>query len=228
MRILVIEDDMPLANALEVLLRQHDFEVDVASTAFAAMDVALSNAYNCLVVDVMLPDGNGIDLVQQLRELKCTTPALMLTARNSLTDRVQGLNAGADDYLGKPFDNEELVARVIALLRRSSTVHTFDAVTVGHATLYRNSRTLSYKKQILELSSKEFALLEALMRHPGQVLTRDILIQNVWGPDSEVADNALDTYIYFLRKKCSELGLRNFIRTIRGEGYLCVSEKGIK
>ncbi|WP_231493621.1 response regulator transcription factor [Alicyclobacillus macrosporangiidus] len=217
---LVIEDDVRLARALKDLLQKHEFEVDHTHTVFNAIDLALTNAYDCIVVDVMLPDGDGMDLVSKVRKLKIHTPILMLTARNEPADRVNGLNAGADDYLGKPFDSSEFIARIEALIRRAGGYTSVDDVTLGQATLHRNSRTLEYHGNILELSSKEYSLLECLMRHPNQVLTRDQLIHHVWGPDADLADNALDTYVYFLRKKCAQLGIKNIIKTVRGQGYM--------
>jgi DNA-binding response OmpR family regulator len=220
LRVLVIEDDFHLARAVADLLQKHYFEVDLASTVFTAIDLALTNAYDCIVVDVMLPDGDGIDLVAKLRKLQIHTPVLMLTARNEPVDRVNGLNAGADDYLGKPFNSGELIARIEALIRRAGGYTSIDDVTYGQVTLHRNSRTLEYRGNILELSSKEYLLLECLMRHPNQVLERDQLIHHVWGPDADLADNALDTYVYFLRKKCAQLGIKNIIKTVRGQGYM--------
>jgi DNA-binding response OmpR family regulator len=224
LRILVIEDERSLAHALRDLLENHGYETDLVETVFDGIERASSNAYDCLVVDVMLPDGDGFELISELRQLDCLTPALILTARNDTTDRIRGLNAGADDYLGKPFDSEELVARIQALVRRSGMQKAIDTLRFGAVTLYRNSRTLEYQQQVLELSSKEFMLLEYFIRHPGQVLTRDQLIYHLWGPEAEVADNALDTYVYFLRKKCGKIGLKKLIRTIRGEGYTLDSE----
>jgi DNA-binding response OmpR family regulator len=220
LRILLIEDDVGLARAVSELLQQNGFTVDVVDTAFSAIDLALTNAYDCIVADVMLPDGDGIELVAELRRLEIVTPVLMLTARNEPADRVSGLNAGADDYLGKPFDSSELVARIEALIRRSSGYTPIDTLSCGQAVLHRNSRTLEVNGKILELSSKEYLLLECLMRHPNQVLDRDQLIHHVWGPDADLADNALDTYVYFLRKKCAELGIKNIIKTVRGQGYM--------
>lgn len=214
-----MEDEPVLADALRTLFTRHHCEVDVAATAFDAFDAASTGAYDCLVVDVRLPDGNGIELVAQLRESGCTTPALVLTVQNSIDDRVRGLNAGADDYLGKPFDAEELVARVNALVRRTAGCNSLDQLVYGRAILYRRSRMLAIGSAVITLSSKEFLLLEYLLRHPGQVLTRDQLLAHVWGPDAEVADNALDTYVYFLRKKAAELGWRDMIKTVRGRGY---------
>lgn len=220
MRVLIVEDEQKLAEAVVRLLTQEGYEADIADTVFAGIEAAMSNAYDCLLVDVMLPDGDGMQLVSELRRVECFTPVLMLTARNATSDRVRGLNAGADDYLGKPFEWSELLARVKALVRRAAAHHEVDELEYGKAVLHRNSRTLEVDTRILELSSKEFMLMEYFFRHPKQVLTREQLVSHVWGPDAEVADNALDTYIYFLRKKCANLGLKQVIKTVRGQGYM--------
>ncbi|MCL6445806.1 MAG: response regulator transcription factor [Alicyclobacillus sp.] len=219
MRILVVEDEQVLAEALRTLFIRHAYTADAVSSACDAFDAAMTGGYDCLVVDVRLPDGSGIDLVADLREAGLRTPILVLTVQNELAHRVQGLNAGADDYLGKPFEAEELLARVHALIRRASAgVHT-DKLTYGSAILHSKSRTLEVRSKLISLSSKEFLLLEYLFRHPGQVLTRDQLVAHVWGPDAVVSDHALDTYVYFLRKKAATLGWRNIIETVRGCGY---------
>ena len=220
MRILIVEDEQSLATAVADLLSQQGYEADVSTTYFEGMEAALSNAYDCLLVDVMLPDGDGIEMVDELRKAKCSTPVLVLTARNATSDRVRGLNVGADDYLGKPFEWSELLARIKALVRRSTMRQEADEMVVGRAKLHRNSRTLEVENRMLELSSKEFMLLEYFFRHPKQVLTREQLVSHLWGPDTDVADNALDTYIYFLRKKCGRIGLKQIIKTIRGQGYM--------
>lgn len=220
MRILIVEDEQALANALRDTLDGHGFEVDVTHTVFTGIDAALTNAYDCLVMDVMLPDGNGVESVAQLRQLGCSTPVLLLTALNEPPDRVRGLNAGADDYLGKPFDPDELIARLHAVIRRASSQRELDVLEYGSTQLYRNSRTLQVNGKTLELSSKEFMLLEYLYRNPRQVLSREQLICHLWGPEAEVADNALDTYVYYLRKKCDKMGVPQIIRTIRGQGYM--------
>ncbi len=215
----MVEDEASLARAVQEALSAQQMVVDWAATVEDGFDKAVSGAYDCLVIDVMLPDGSGVDLVRDLREADCATPILMLTVLNETVDRVRGLNAGADDYLGKPFHLEELIARIHALVRRSARDQKVDCLTWGPAILWRASRTLEVNQKSVELSSKEFLLMEYLMRHPGQVLTREQLVMHLWGPDAEVADSALDTYVYFLRRKLARLGLKNFIHTVRGQGY---------
>jgi len=219
MRILLIEDERTLALAIAELMARENIVVDWRATVREGVDAISTGAYDCFVVDLRLPDGNGIDVIREAREMECTTPILVLTVQNETADRVRGLNAGADDYLGKPFDHRELLARVKALVRRATPTQGADEITIDNAVLYRNSRTLAVKDKTAELSSKEFLLLEYMVRNRGQVLTRDQLMAHVWGPDSEVADNALDTYVYFLRKKCDSVGLKSAIQTLRGQGY---------
>lgn len=225
MRLLVVEDELQLQRELLALFQQHGYVVDAVETVFDAVDHGMSMAYDCIVLDYMLPDGNGIDALAQLREADCNTPVLMLTVKNEPKDRVVGLNHGADDYLGKPFHPEELLARVGALVRRAPSIAPEEILTYGKAMLRTRTRTLEYQGKMLELTSKEFALMEALFRHRQQLLTRDQLIAKVWGPDAEVADSALDTYVYFLRKKCANIGWKNAVVTVRGRGYVLQPEE---
>lgn len=224
MRLLIVEDEHELQRELVRLFEHEGFQVDAVDNSFDAVEQGMSLAYDCIVLDYMLPDGTGIEVIHDLRDAECNTPILMLTVKNETQDRVTGLNAGADDYLGKPFSTDELVARVSALVRRVPTLSTGEELTYGRTILHTKTRSLENQDKLLELTSKEFSLIECFFRHPGQVLTRDQLIARVWGPDAEVADSALDTYIYFLRKKCANIGWRNAIQTIRGRGYILRSE----
>lgn len=214
-----------MQRELVALFEQNAYIVDAVDTMFDAVEHGISMAYDCIVLDYMLPDGDGIEALAELREAGCTTPVLMLTVKNEPQDRVRGLNQGADDYLGKPFHPEELLARVGALVRRVPALAPEESVSYGRVTLRTRTRTLEYQSKTLELTSKEFALMEALFRHRHQLLTRDQLIAKVWGPDAEVADSALDTYVYFLRKKCANIGWKNAIVTVRGRGYVLQPEE---
>lgn len=218
-RILVVEDETALADAIKTLLIEQGFTVDHVGTVFAGIEAAMSDAYDCLIVDIKLSDGSGLELVRELRALQCLTPIMMLTVYNEAVDRVTGLNTGADDYMGKPFHAEELVARLNALVRRSTLHRDSDDICVGDITLNRRSRSIQKESKVLELSSKEFMLLEYMFRHPRQILSRAQLESHLWGPGMEISPNALDTYVYFLRKKCGKLGIHQLIRTVRGQGY---------
>jgi DNA-binding response OmpR family regulator len=224
MYVLVVEDDARMAHVLKALFEDAGWRVDVTSTAFDAVEYLLSGAYDCAVVDVELPDGNGMEMVSNLRQLGVKLPVLMLTVHGELADRVAGLNAGADDYVVKPFAPEELMARVHALVRRAAHGRMdFETIRYGEAVLHRPSRTLQFRGRSLHLSQKEYDLLEVLFRNAGQVIPRDELIARLWGPDTVVADNALDTYVYFLRKKFDKLGLHHVIHTVRGQGFMVPS-----
>lgn len=220
MHILVVEDKPRLAHLLHRVLMDERHNVDVAYDGVSGLDLASSGTYDLVLLDLMLPKLGGIEVCQQMRADDVKTPVLMLTARSEIEDRVLGLNAGADDYLIKPFAVEELVARVNALLRRRH--HEFDTtqqLQVADLTLNIALHQVQRAGHTLELTLKEFALLEYLMRHPGQVLTRSQLIDHVWRYDSEALSNVVDIYIHYLRDKI-DLGFsRSLIKTVRGLGY---------
>jgi len=219
MRVLLIEDESRLAKALIHVMKRENIIMDWRDTATGGVDAISTGSYDCFIIDIQLPDGDGLALIQDTRESGCDTPILVVSARNRAEDRVLGLNAGADDYLGKPFDNEELVARVRALVRRSISVLESDTIPLGDATFFLRSRTLTLKGKSVEFSTKEFLLLEYLVRNQGEVVPRDELLARVWGPDAVVADNALETYIYFIRKKCEKIGVKLDVQALRGRGY---------
>jgi two-component system OmpR family response regulator len=222
MRILVIEDDERLARVVAGVLRQERFEVDLAYDGESGLDQALSGAYDALIVDWMLPGRDGPDILRDLRAEKIGTPALMLTARGELPQRVEGLDAGADDYLGKPFAFEELLARLRALLRRGERPLLEPTVTLGDIIVDFPSHTVSRNGQPVELSPREFALLETLLRNRGRVLSRDQLLERVWGYDADPQGNVVDLYVHYLRRKLDPPGrdAEPLIRTVRGAGYL--------
>ncbi len=220
MRVLIVEDEHKIANSIKQGLEQENFAVDVAYDGENGFDLATSEPYDVLVLDRMLPKMEGAEIARKLREQKIHTPILILTAKGQVKDRVEGLDAGADDYLTKPFAFEELLARVRALTRRPrQTID--DNLKVGNLTL--NPRTFDVKRGStpITLSSREFALLEYLMRHPNQVLTKDQIINHVWNYESDVLPNTIEVYIGYLRKKVDEpfKDTPNLIQTIRGFGY---------
>jgi DNA-binding response OmpR family regulator len=222
MRILIIEDDDRLARVMERVLRQERFEVDVAHDGESGLEQALSGIYDALIVDWMLPKQDGVALIRELRSERIATPVIMLTARGELPERVQGLDAGADDYLGKPFAFEELLARLRALTRRGERPLLDPTITIGDVTIDVASRTVSRRGQPIELSPREFAVLETLARNRGRVLSRDQLLERVWGYDADPQGNVVDLYIYYLRRKLDPDGrsIKPLIRTVRGSGYL--------
>lgn len=219
MRILVAEDDGRLLKSLVHILSMHHFSVDGVDNGADALEYAGSGAYDGLVLDIMMPGLDGLQVLRQLREQGITTPALFLTARTEVSQRVEGLNAGADDYLPKPFSTDELLARVRAMLRRRD-FFTPDLLTLGAVSLNRSTYELSCREQTLSLSGKEFQVLELLMEHPRSVLSTDQIITRVWGWDTDVDTSVVWVHISNLRKKLSALSAPVRLRFLRGAGYV--------
>ncbi len=220
MHILIVEDERRLAVLLQRLLSEESHIVDTALEGPSGLALAESKEYDLIVLDLMLPGCSGLEICRTLRAEGNQTPILMLTARGSVEDRVTGLNHGADDYLVKPFAMEELLARVQALLRRGRQQQEVTTqLQVGDLTLDLMRHEARRNDQIIELTAKEFALLEFLMRHPGQVLTRTQIIDHVWRYDADMLSNVVDIYIHYLRDKIDRGFGRPLIKTIRGVGY---------
>jgi DNA-binding response OmpR family regulator len=220
MHILVVEDEQRLAHLLRRVLLEERHTVDLAYDGPGGLDLALSDTYDVVVLDLMLPGMDGLEICRQMRAERVTSPVLMLTARGAVEDRVTGLNVGADDYLTKPFAMEELLARINALLRRRD--RRFDEMprlTVGDLTLDLVRHEASRAGRIIELTAKEFALLEYLMRHAGRVLTRTQIVDAVWRYDLDALSNVVDIYIHYLRDKLDQGFSRPLIKTVRGVGY---------
>lgn len=222
MRILVIEDDNRLAQVIARVLRQERFDVDLAHDGEAGLEQALTGAYDALIVDWMLPGRDGPEIVRELRAERVATPVLMLTARTKLPERVKGLDAGADDYLGKPFAFDELLARLRALLRRRERPLLEPSLTIGDLTIDFSEHAVRRGGHPIDLSPREFALLEMLARNRGRVLSRDQLLERVWGYDADPQGNVVDLYVHYLRRKLDpdDRGGEPLIRTVRGAGYL--------
>lgn len=222
MRVLLIEDDLRLARVIARVLEQERFDVDLAPDGETGLDLALTGAYDILIVDRMLPGRDGIAVIKALRAEQVSTPVLMLTARSELPERVEGLDAGADDYLGKPFAFEELLARLRALARRTERPLLPDVVTIGDVTINLSAHTVQRAGQPVELSPREYALLELLVRNRGRVLSRDQLLERVWGYEAEPQGNVVDLYVHYLRRKLDGNGSDrdSLIRTVRGAGYM--------
>jgi DNA-binding response OmpR family regulator len=219
MHILVVEDEKRLANLLRRVLSEERHTVDVAYDGTSGYDLAASDTYDLVVLDLMLPGMDGLEICRQLRASNIQTPVLMLTARGAVEDRVAGLKLGADDYLVKPFAMEELLARVGALLRRGRAPQASTQLHVGDLTLDLTRHEAERGGRVIELTAKEFALLEFLMRHPGQVLTRTQIIDHVWRYDFDALSNVVDIYIHYLRDKIDRGSARQLIKTVRGVGY---------
>lgn len=218
MRILVIEDNDVIANAIRTMLEGRKYAVDVAGDGEAGLDCLLRGIYDAAVVDVGLPRRDGFSIAQAAREHRVQTPILMLTARDGVEDRVHGLNAGADDYLAKPFAEEELLARVNAILRRGAR-EIADRLEVGELTIDVTARTASFKTKKLELGTTEFRLLEFLARNAGITFSRAQLLEHIWDYDFEGSSNIVDVYVSQLRRKLKSAGAPELIVTVWGVGY---------
>jgi len=219
MRILLVEDDHKAARLLSKGLREERFVVDVADSGAAGDEMAGTNDYDVIVLDWLLPDKEGIEVCRDLRARGLATPILMLTARDALEDRVAGLNAGADDYLVKPFGFAELLARIQALLRRSNLTRPV-VLTVADLCLDPASHRVARDGVTISLTPREYAILEVLMRHAGQLVTRATLAERVWETERDDFTNLVDVHISHLRRKIDTAGTMALIHTVRGRGYL--------
>ena len=219
MRILVVEDEVGLADVIARVLRRERYEVDIAHDGEQGLELALAGIYDAIVLDRMLPGIDGLELSRRLRRATVHTPVLILSARRELDERVEGLDAGADDYLGKPFAFTELLARLRALTRRGERPLQAAVLRAGGVTLDQRTHRVERAGQPVELSPREYALLEYLMRNAGQVLTRDQILERVWGYEAQPESNVVDLYIYYLRRKLGDEGAPSPIQTVRGVGY---------
>jgi DNA-binding response OmpR family regulator len=220
MRVLVVEDEVQLADLIGRVLRENHYDVEVAYDGTSGLDLALSGTYDAIVLDRMLPGIDGLRVCQQLRAEEVDTPTLILSARGETLERVEGLDAGADDYLGKPFAFSELLARVRALTRRGERPILPDVLRIGCVTLDTRTHGVNIREQPVNLSPREFALLEYLIRNAGQVLTRDQILERVWGYEADPEGNVVDLYIHYLRRKLAAAGAGRLIQTVRGMGYM--------
>jgi two-component system OmpR family response regulator len=219
MKLLVVEDDPRMAQLLQRGLTRDGWTVTACSTVQLAQDEALVGVFDAAVLDVMLPDGSGLELCRWLREQELWLPVLLLTARDAVADRVAGLDSGADDYLGKPFAFSELHARLRALVRRGP-VERPTVLTYGRFSLDQARQAISIDGQPLNLSPREFALLRAFLRRPGQLLTRAELLDRVWDSAYDAGSNVVDVYVRYLRRKLAPHHADQALITIRGRGYL--------
>ena len=219
MRLLLVEDEKRVASFIQKGLKAERYLVEVAADGRQAMEMALARAYDLLILDLLLPVKNGIEICRQLREQGNQIPILMLTARDSVEDRVLGLQSGADDYLTKPFAFEELLARIQALLRRRGQTDLAPVLQAADLVLDKNSHEVRRAGKPIHLTPKEFALLEYLMRNPQRVLSRAMIEQNVWGLGHDPMTNVVDVYIKRLRNKIDRGSKQQLIHTIHGIGY---------
>jgi len=218
MRILLVEDHPKMLAAISKGLSEHGFAVDSTCSGRDGEEMATAEVYDVILLDVMLPDHSGIDICKNLRRRGCATPILLLTALSGTDDKVQGLDAGADDYLTKPFDFEELVARVRALMRRSAPI---EAAVLKFEDIHMNlaKQQVTRGDKIIDLTRKEFSLLEYFMRNPEKVLTRSAIGEHVWDINFDPFSNVIDVYVSMLRKKLDKPFDRPLIHTVIGSGY---------
>jgi two-component system response regulator MprA len=220
MRVLVVDDDRAVRDALRRVLTLAGYEVQSADGGAEALEAVVQSVPDAVVLDVGMPDVDGLEVCQRLRRLGNRVPVLMLTARVEVSDRVAGLDAGADDYLAKPFDNDELKARLRALLRRSGPDGDPDELSFAEVKLDRSRHGAAVDGRVAELTRTEYQLLELFLRNPRQVLPHGVIYDRVWGYDFGAASNALRVYIGYLRRKLQEIGARELIHTVRGVGYV--------
>jgi DNA-binding response OmpR family regulator len=218
MHILLVEDNRRLSESLRKTLEEDGYAVDPAYDGLDGEEMGQVAGYDIIILDIMLPGKNGLEVCRELRNRRVSTPILMLTARDALDDRVQGLDSGADDYLVKPFEVDELRARIRALLRRDSTSKT-GSLQVADLVLDPAAHTVQRAGQLIELTAKEFSLLEYLMRHPNHLVTREMAEGHLWSYDHVVASNVVDVYIRRLRSKIDEPSPVKLLETVRGAGY---------
>jgi len=214
MRLLLIEDDLLLSRSLAASLREENYAVDVATDGEEGLFKATSSSYDCVVLDGMLPVFDGWEVLRRLRLEKDATPVLMLTARDAVPDRIRGLNAGADDYLTKPFDSEELLARIRALIRRSSG-QASNLLEIGEVVIDTAARNITHRGQEISITPREYALVEYLARHRSKVVSRSELYEHLFDEDDDTLSNLLDVHVSNVRKKLGH----DFILTRRGHGY---------
>ena len=218
MRILLAEDEKELSNALVAILKHNNYSVDVVYDGADALDYGLSENYDVLILDIMMPKMSGLEALEKLRKQGVQTPVLMLTAKTEIEDRIAGLDMGADDYLGKPFAMGELLARVRAMTRRKSEF-TSNLIESGNITLNKENFELSNGKSSLRLGNKEFQMLEMLMSNPKRLISTEQFMERIWGYDSEAEINVVWVYISYLRKKLASLDANVKIKAVRGVGY---------
>ena len=218
MRILIAEDEISTAKALKVILEKNRFSVDIVHNGDDAWNYIRTGTYEVIVLDIMMPGMNGLEVLAKTRENNINTPVLMLTAKSEIEDKVAGLDAGADDYLTKPFATSELIARIKALGRRSE-VYSDPVKKAGNVTLDSNRYELSADGKTVSLTNKEYQLLELFITHPGFVFSTEHLMDKIWGLDSESDIDVVWTHIGFVRKKLKTVGANIEIKTIRGAGY---------
>ena len=222
MKVLLIEDDEMLAEAVSQILARNSYAVDVSHDGESGLDCALSGIYDVILLDVMLPLLDGIGVLRQMRQEGIATPVIMLTAKGELRDKVHGLDCGADDYIAKPFETEELLARIRAVVRRKGDYHDEGKLDCGDLTFNPHTKEIEKDGQRLLLSTKESQLFELLIEYAPRSLSKERIIEKLWGFDTDATDGHVETHVSLLRKKIRQIGSQSSIRGIRGVGYLLI------
>lgn len=225
MRVLYVEDEKYMARAVAQVLKKNNYSVDLAHDGEHGLDLATSGVYDIVILDIMLPKRDGIDILREMRRQGVSTPVILLTAKGETEDKVEGLDSGADDYLAKPFQTSELMARLRALGRRKELVVTNDTLVFGDVELNYNALDLFAGGQTFHLTLKESQLLELLIINKGHAISSDTIINKLWGWDSDAADSHVQVQVAFLRKKLSLLSKSVRIKTVRGVGYMLVLDE---
>ena len=219
MKILIIEDEYSLADAIRESLEKEHFEVTIVTNGIDGEDEALTNLYDLILLDIMLPKKNGFEILETLKEEKLKTPIIILTAKSEMEDKLNGLENGADDYITKPFHMKELLARVKIILKRSTKIEDTNLLTYGDLTLDLSTGKLKCQENEIAINGKELNLMELLLINKDQIIDKELLTEKIWGYDSDAEYNSVEVYISFLRKKITLLKSKVKITTVRGIGY---------
>ena len=222
MNILIVDDEKQLTEALAAILKQHNYSVDCAYNGEDGFDFASSGIYDLIILDVMMPKMDGFTMLKLLRARKIDVPVLMLSAKSEISDKIEGLNLGADDYIAKPFNSGELLARIKALLRRKDTF-TGNVLSFNDVSLDRDTFELIKENKKIALGKKEFQIMEMLMLNSGKSIDKEKFIEKIWGYDTDAEYNTIEVYVSFLRKKLTAVGAITKIKSIRGIGYTLVT-----
>jgi DNA-binding response OmpR family regulator len=225
MKVLYVEDEKNMARAVAQVLKKNNYSVDLAHDGESGLDLAVTGVYDVVILDIMLPKRDGISILKEMRKLGVGTPVILLTAKGETEDKITGLDSGADDYLAKPFQTSELMARLRALARRKELIVTNNTLVFGDVELNYNSLDLFGNGQSFHLTLKESQLLELLIINKGQAISTNTIIEKVWGWDSDAEDNHVQVQVAFLRKKLSLLTKRVKIKTVRGIGYMIAQDE---
>lgn len=219
MKILMIEDEKRLCEAMERILKANNYLLDIATDGEYGLECALSDTYDIIILDIMLPKMDGISVLKKLRKNRISTPVILLTAKGETEDKILGLDSGADDYLSKPFSTEELLARLRALGRRKENLISDGVHMVGDVELFPNTLYMRCASHSLKLTAKEYQVMELLMMRKGMITSKNMIIEKIWGYDSEIDEHSVEVYISFLRKKLGLIKAELTIQSERGVGY---------